>query len=86
MAHSTSLLPLDGTYHDPDVRALFEEFKKHIPNLIIDDAERSRLEIAVKAKRISELEAEQKMHESMVLWFRRYRETHPEEFKEIESQ
>ncbi len=83
MAHSTSLLPLDGTYHDPDVETLFEEFKKHIPNLVIDDAERSRLEIAAKVKRISELEAEQKINESMVQWFKRYKEIHPEEFKEI---
>ncbi|MDE1862263.1 MAG: site-specific integrase [Thaumarchaeota archaeon] len=86
MAHSTRLLPLDGAYHDPGVMALFDEFKRHIPNLIIDDAERSRLEVAAKAKRISELEAEMKVHESMVRWFRRYRDAHPEEFKEIESQ
>ena len=59
MGHSVSI-PLDGTYlPSTDSRVIekcFEEFKKAIPELTIDDAARKQAVIDVKNMKISELE------------------------------
>ncbi len=44
MSHSTKTIPLDTTYHSPDLITLFDEFKKHMPNLTIDPTERLKVE------------------------------------------
>ncbi|MDE1862010.1 MAG: site-specific integrase [Thaumarchaeota archaeon] len=65
MGHK-GVFDLDGRYHKPDVKTLFEEFKLHITNLVISDSERDKITIAKlsaeksesdkKAMRIAELE------------------------------
>jgi len=47
---------LDGTYHNPDLRTLFEEFKNHIVNLTVDDSERNKIRIRKLESEKSELE------------------------------
>jgi len=42
-SHSTPSIPLDETYTDFSVEKLFEEYKKAIPELTIDDSERLRI-------------------------------------------
>lgn len=47
---------LDGSYHNPDVTTLFEEFKLHIANLTISDSDRNKLKIAHLEAELSEKE------------------------------
>jgi len=54
--HSTPTIPLDETYVDPTIDNLFEEYKKAIPELTIDDSERLRIRNNVLEKDKSELE------------------------------
>lgn len=65
MGHK-GVFALDGSYHNPDVITLFDEFKIHIPNLTISDSERDKITITKlqteksesdkKAMKIAELE------------------------------
>jgi len=55
-AHTTPTIPLDETYVDASIEKLFEEFKKAIPELTIDDSERLKLNNEQQQKKISELE------------------------------
>lgn len=59
MGHSVTI-PLDGVYlpaEDPKViEKCFSEFKKAVPELTIDPAERQRIDLETKQKKISELE------------------------------
>ena len=48
---------LDGSYLIPSKDQLFTEFKKHIPNLTIDDSERNKITIAKLEAEKSELES-----------------------------
>lgn len=57
MGH-TGIFNLDGTYHVPELKTLFEEFKLHIPNLTIDDSERLRLQNKLKGETIKKMESE----------------------------
>lgn len=57
MGHS-GVFKLDGTYHVPELRTLFEEFKIHIPNLTIDDNERLREQNKMKEMEIKKLETQ----------------------------
>jgi len=54
--HSTPTIPLDETYVDSTIDNLFEEYKKAIPELTIDDSERLRIRNNVLEKDKSELE------------------------------
>ncbi len=49
---------LDGSYLKPSDEKLFEEFKKHIQNLTVDDSERLKLEIKSKDEIIKESESD----------------------------
>ena len=51
---------LRGTYYNPDIRVRFENFKKAIPELIIDESEKLRIENKNKQKKIQELESDKK--------------------------
>lgn len=53
---------LDGSYHDPDVKTLFEEFRIHIQNLTIDDSERLRIK---NQKLEAELSEKQKLEDEV---------------------
>ena len=55
MGHS-GVFALDGSYLKPSLETLFNEFRKHIPNLTIDDSERNRIKLEQKESRIKELE------------------------------
>jgi len=54
--HSTPTIPLDETYVDSTIDKLFEEYKKAIPELTIDDSERLRIRNNVLETEKSELE------------------------------
>ena len=55
-AHTSRLIPLDGVYNNPNMLKLFQEYKKFIPYLTIDDSERKKIEIECVKKRNAELE------------------------------
>ena len=54
MGHSVTV-PLDNHYHKPKLETLFEEYKKHIPQLMIDEKFRLQEELKKKDEKISEL-------------------------------
>jgi integrase/recombinase XerD len=58
MSHEVKAIPLDSTYHDPDIDVLFNEFKKHISNLTIDDKQRLEEENKIKDETIKKMETE----------------------------
>lgn len=49
-------VPLDKSYFNPTPQKLFEEFKKHIANLTIDDNKRLKIENDIKEQKIKTLE------------------------------
>jgi len=55
-SHSTPSIPLDETYTDFSVEKLFEEYKKAIPELTIDDSERKQALLNKTLKEKSKLE------------------------------
>lgn len=55
-AHASRLIPLDGTYLNPNTDRLFQEYKKIIPYLTIDDREQTEAEKKALAIERSELE------------------------------
>ncbi len=63
--HSTPTVPLDETYVDASIEKLFEEFKKAIPELTIDDSERNKIKIKKLQNDKSELEIERSKHEKL---------------------
>jgi len=54
--HSTPSIPLDETYADFSVESLFNEYKKAIPELTIDDSQRLKFKNEVQSQKITELE------------------------------
>jgi len=54
--HSTPTIPLDETYAVPSVEKLFEEYKKAIPELTVNDSERKQALLDISLKEKSELE------------------------------
>jgi integrase/recombinase XerD len=56
MSHSTRTVQLDTVYHAPTPERLFAEFKKHIKNLTINDAERQKVELEQNRQKLGELE------------------------------
>ena len=57
MGHSKTI-PLDNSYFKPVLEQLFDEYKKAIPELIIDEKYRLEKELENKNKRISEIESD----------------------------
>ena len=55
-SHSTPSIPLDETYTDFSKNSLFEEYKKAISELTIDDSERLRFKNEQQSKTITKLE------------------------------
>ena len=60
-AHTSKLIPLDTTYHNPNMENMFKEYKKIIPFITIDETERKELEIK-NAKKIND-ELHQELNE-----------------------
>ena len=54
MGHSTTI-PLDNHYHKPLLETLFDEYQKHIPQLMIDDKYRLQEQLKEKDEKINEL-------------------------------
>jgi integrase len=54
MGHSTTV-PLDNHYHKPLLETLFDEYQKHIPQLLIDDSYRLQEQLKKKDEKITEL-------------------------------
>jgi len=50
-------IQLDGAYLTPELSSLFDEFKRVIPELMIDDRERTRIQNELKDKKIHDLES-----------------------------
>lgn len=55
MGHSVTVV-LDNVYLDPTIEQLFNEFKKSIPNLTVDDSARKQFELEKMTKEKTELE------------------------------
>jgi len=53
-------IQLDGAYLTPELSSLFEEFKKAIPELMISDSERMRIENELRDKELEELRTDKK--------------------------
>lgn len=64
MGHSVTAV-LDNVYLDPTVQQLFNEFKKAIPELTIDNSERKHIELEKIKKEKSELEKEKEIQDSL---------------------
>jgi len=54
--HSTPSIPLDETYADFSVESLFNEYKKAIPELTVNDSERNKIKLDAQNKKITQLE------------------------------
>jgi integrase len=54
MGHSVTV-PLDNHYHKPLLETLFDEYQKHIPQLMIDDKYRLQKQLKEKDEKINEL-------------------------------
>ncbi|MEX0855400.1 MAG: hypothetical protein WD018_06520, partial [Nitrosopumilaceae archaeon] len=54
--HSTPSIPLDETYMVPSIEKLFEEYKKAIRELTIDDSKRKQVELDIIKKEQDEFE------------------------------
>jgi len=63
MGHSVTF-PLDDRYHKPAIEVLFEEYQKAIPDLMIDERFKLKLELQNKDQTISELSTKDKEIES----------------------
>ena len=55
MGHK-GVFSLDGSYHNPDIQTLFDEFSNHVENLTVDDSERDKIKIRNLESEKSELE------------------------------
>ena len=53
----SSRIPLDNGYFKPVLEVMFEEYKKLIPDLVLDESFKLKLEIEKKNQRIDELES-----------------------------
>ncbi|MGI9565446.1 MAG: hypothetical protein ACR2LL_00335 [Nitrosopumilus sp.] len=54
-AHTSRIVFLDTTYNNPNIERMFEEYKKIIPHIMIDDSGRHKLELAKKEQINQEL-------------------------------
>ena len=59
MGHSTSI-PLDNHYFKPTLEVMFDEYQKAIPDLVIDQTMKLKLELEKKNKQLSSLEVKDK--------------------------
>lgn len=55
MGHSVTVA-LDNVYLDPTIEQLFQEFKKGIPELTIDDSQRLKFKNEKQSQKITQLE------------------------------
>ena len=51
-----SRIPLDSAYFKPTIEVMFDEYKKTIPDLVLDESYKLKFELEKKTKKIDELE------------------------------
>ena len=64
MSHSVSI-PLDNHYFKPTLEVMFDEYQKAIPDLVIDQTMKLKLELEKKNKQLSSLEVKDKRIEQL---------------------
>lgn len=64
MGHSVTV-PLDNHYHKPVLETLYNEYEKHIPELMIDEKYRLQQKLKEKDEKISELNQKDKEIDSL---------------------
>ena len=64
MGHSVTV-PLDNHYHKPVLETLYNEYEKHIPELMIDEKYRLQQQLKEKDKKINELNQKDKEIDSL---------------------
>ncbi len=82
MGHSVTIA-LDNVYLDPTMGQLFQEFKKAIPELTIDDSQRLKFKNEEQSKRISEFEREKMKFNNLTKDFEGFKEEMESFIKEI---
>jgi len=74
---------LDGVYYNPTLEKRFEEYKKAIPELTVDDSERKQALLNQAVKEKSELENEKIKHDELANDFEEFKEEMKSFIKEI---
>jgi site-specific recombinase XerD len=64
MGHSTSI-QLDNTYFKPSLEVMFDEYRKAIPELAIDESAKLRLELEKKNQKLSSVEVKDRRIEQL---------------------
>jgi integrase len=64
MSHSVSI-PLDNHYFKPTIEVMFDEYQKAIPDLVIDQTMKLKLELEKKNKQLSSLDVKDKRIEDL---------------------
>ena len=64
MGHSTSV-QLDNTYFKPSLEVMFDEYRKAIPELAIDESAKLRLELEKKNQKLSSVEVKDRRIEQL---------------------
>ena len=64
MGHSTTI-QLDNTYFKPSLEVMFDEYRKAIPDLAIDESIKLKLELEKKNQKLSSLESKDKRIEQL---------------------
>ena len=73
-SHSTPSIPLDETYTDFSVEKLFEEYKKAIPELTVDDSERKQALLNKTLKEKSQLEDQNQKYSKLEIDFNEFKQ------------
>ena len=64
MSHSVSI-PLDNHYFKPTLEVMFDEYQKAIPDLVIDQTMKLKLELEKKNNQLSSLEVKDRRIEQL---------------------
>ena len=72
--HSTPSIPLDETYADFSVESLFKEYKKAIPDLMVDQTQKQELKIKQLEVEKSELQTIKEDNAKILQWIQRQEE------------
>ena len=71
---STPSIPLDETYADFSVESLFKEYKKAIPDLMVDQTQKQELKIKQLEVEKSELQTIKEDNAKILQWIQRQEE------------
>jgi len=74
MGHSIPTIPLDEIYNIPEVEKLFEEFRKAIPELTVDNSQRKQAELDQMKQNKSEFEKEKMKFNNLTKDFEVFKE------------